>query len=209
MDWLTLAIGGLIGWGVEWILDYLFWRRSHRTSVDVDMMAQQMALNDARARVRALENKLAQYQGKEAELATLQAQVEDMQRLSRQLDTARAEITALHEELIEAQASPPDNLRKIEGIGPKTCDLLEEHGIKTFMQLAQTPVDRLREILQEGGARFRMADPATWPEQAQLAAQDDWDALETMQNELIGGRMRKLAALEANAAAEEMQDEPA
>jgi predicted flap endonuclease-1-like 5' DNA nuclease len=203
MEWLSLAVGGLIGWGVEWILDYLFWRRAHRTSVDVDMMAQQMALNDARARVRALENKLAQYQGQEAEVATLRAQVEDMQRLSRQLDAARAEITALNEQLIEAQASPPDNLRRIEGIGPKTCELLEAHGIKTFMQLAQTSVERLREILQEGGARFRMADPATWPEQAQLAAEDEWDALEVMQNELVGGRTRRLMA------AGEMQDEPA
>lgn len=209
MEWLSLAVGGLIGWGVEWVLDYLFWRRPYRTSVDVDMMAQQMALNDARARVRSLENKLAQYQGQDAELATLRAQVEDMQRLSRQLDVARAEITSLNEQLIEAQTSPPDNLRRIEGIGPKTCDLLEEHDIKTFMQLAQTPVDRLRAILEEGGGRFRMADPATWPEQAQLAAEGDWDALAAMQSELVGGRMRKLVAVEAEATVEEMQDEPA
>jgi predicted flap endonuclease-1-like 5' DNA nuclease len=209
MEWLSLAVGGLIGWGVEWVLDYLFWRRPYRTSVDVDMMAQQMALNDARARVRSLENKLTQYQGQDAELAALRTQVEDMQRLSRQLDVARAEITSLNEQLIEAQTSPPDNLRRIEGIGPKTCDLLEEHGIKTFMQLAETPVDRLRAILEEGGGRFRMADPATWPKQAQLAAEGDWDALAAMQSELVGGRKRKLVAVEAEATVEEMQDEPA
>jgi hypothetical protein len=37
-------------------------------------------------------------------------------------------------------------------------------------------------------ADIRLADPATWPEQAHLAAAGHWGALETLQNELKGGR---------------------
>jgi hypothetical protein len=42
-----------------------------------------------------------------------------------------------------------------------------------------------------------------------LAAEGDWDALAAMQSELVGGRKRKLVAVEAEATVEEMQDEPA
>jgi hypothetical protein len=33
-----------------------------------------------------------------------------------------------------------------------------------------------------------MHDPATWPKQAQLAADGQWEALETYQDELKGGK---------------------
>lgn len=81
----------------------------------------------------------------------------------------------------------PDDLRRIEGIGPKISALLQEAGIATFAQLAATDVGRLREILD--AAPFRApADPSTWPEQAALAAQGDWEALARLQDELKGGR---------------------
>jgi hypothetical protein len=47
-------------------------------------------------------------------------------------------------------------------------------------------VDRLRGILRESG--LRLADPGTWPEQAQLAAAGEWDAFQVLQQELKGGR---------------------
>jgi len=33
-----------------------------------------------------------------------------------------------------------------------------------------------------------MADPATWPEQANLAANSQWDDLQLLQSKLKGGR---------------------
>lgn len=82
----------------------------------------------------------------------------------------------------------PDDLTKIEGIGPKIAGLLTEGGIATFAQLAKADIERIREILVAAGSRYRMADPTTWPEQAQLAADGKWDELEKLQDILDGGR---------------------
>lgn len=88
---------------------------------------------------------------------------------------------------VEKPAPPvPDDLKRIEGIGPKISDVLQAAGITTFAQLAATDVSRLEQILMEAG--LRLADPSTWPEQASLAADGQWDALEALQNELKGGK---------------------
>jgi len=81
----------------------------------------------------------------------------------------------------------PDDLKRIEGIGPKISSLLQAAGIMTFAQLAATDVSRLKEIIAEAGLSA-LADPTTWPEQARLAAAGKWDELEALQDELKGGR---------------------
>ena len=86
-----------------------------------------------------------------------------------------------------AKQVAPDNLRRIEGIGPKISGLLQAAGITTFARLAETHASRLEEILHE--ASITIADPTTWPEQAQLAAAGEWDALNALQDELKGGRL--------------------
>jgi len=80
----------------------------------------------------------------------------------------------------------PDDLEIIEGIGPKIAGLLKAAGITTFAQLAEVDLKRLQEILL--AANLRLADPTTWAEQARLAAAGDWAGLETLQNQLKGGR---------------------
>ena len=80
----------------------------------------------------------------------------------------------------------PDILKKLEGIGPKVESLLNEIGISTFAELAETDVEKLRETL--AAAKLQMMDPSSWGEQAELAAKGDWDALEKLQDELKGGR---------------------
>ncbi len=79
----------------------------------------------------------------------------------------------------------PDDLRRVEGIGPKISGLLQAAGITTFAQLAATDTSQLRRILREAGIR---ANPSTWSEQAGLAASGRWDALAALQAELKGGR---------------------
>ncbi|MCU0354187.1 MAG: hypothetical protein MUD08_10690 [Cytophagales bacterium] len=80
-----------------------------------------------------------------------------------------------------------DDLKKIEGIGPKIEGLLHGKGIYTFAQLAASKENELRGILTEAGPRFKMHNPASWMEQASLAAVGDWDKLETLQDSLKGG----------------------
>ncbi len=79
-----------------------------------------------------------------------------------------------------------DNLTKIEGIGPKVASVLNEGGISTFEQLANANVEDLQKMLNNAG--LKMMDPGTWPEQARLAANGEWDALKKLQDELSGGR---------------------
>ncbi|MBC8263978.1 MAG: DUF4332 domain-containing protein [Anaerolineales bacterium] len=107
--------------------------------------------------------------------------------------TARPE-TAAPSHVVEtpegvARHAPPmpDDLKRIEGIGPKISSLLQAAGIMTFAQLAAADVSRLKQIIAEAGLTA-LADPTSWPEQARLAATGRWDVLETLQDELKGGR---------------------
>lgn len=81
-----------------------------------------------------------------------------------------------------------DDLTAVEGIGPKIAGLMRENGVNTWREMANTSVDRLKEILEIGGDRFRLADPGTWPKQAELAADGDWEKLQEYQDFLDGGK---------------------
>jgi hypothetical protein len=88
---------------------------------------------------------------------------------------------------VEPKPAVADDLTRVEGIGPKIAGLLQEAGISTFAQLAGTTVERLGQIMAQAGLAA-LADPSTWPEQARLAAEGQWDRLDTLQDELKGGR---------------------
>lgn len=81
-----------------------------------------------------------------------------------------------------------DDLKKVEGIGPKIEGLLNDGGIHTWEQLSNASTDRLKAILDAAGPRYQMHDPGSWPRQAGLAATGQWEALEKLQDELDGGR---------------------
>ena len=80
-----------------------------------------------------------------------------------------------------------DDLTKIEGIGPKIAEILNGHGIQTYTHLAEADPQIIRGYLDTAGSNFNMTNPATWPEQAQLAAAGDWDTLQVLQDALDGG----------------------
>ncbi len=88
----------------------------------------------------------------------------------------------------KAKADKPDDLKKIEGIGPKIAGLMNEAGIVTFKDMAGANIDKLKEILEAAGSRYRMHDPSTWPDQAALAADGKFDELKELQDKLDGGR---------------------
>ncbi len=83
--------------------------------------------------------------------------------------------------------SEPDDLKVIEGIGPKISAVLAEASIITYAQLASTDPEQLNKIVRED-AGIKIANPASWPEQADLAASGDWDGLEKLQKRLVAGR---------------------
>lgn len=83
-----------------------------------------------------------------------------------------------------------DDLKIIEGIGPKIEELLHAANITTFAQLATTDFNALREVLDNAGTRFKMHDPSSWGQQALLAANEQWEKLKELQDILIGGRSK-------------------
>ena len=81
----------------------------------------------------------------------------------------------------------PDDLKKIEGIGPKISQTLIDAGVSTFAQLAKLEPAKISEII--AGVRGNHVTD-TWPAQAQLAADGKWDELKKWQDELDGGKAK-------------------
>jgi small subunit ribosomal protein S1 len=87
-----------------------------------------------------------------------------------------------------ADETAGDDFKKVEGVGPKIEQILHEGGLKTYAQLSEASADAIREILAAAGNRYKMHDPTTWPDQAKMADQGEWDKLKKWQDELEGGK---------------------
>lgn len=88
---------------------------------------------------------------------------------------------------VETEVVEADDLKKIEGIGPKIAEIFNEAGINTYADLAAASEDKLKEILVDAGSRYASKNPSTWPQQAKLAADGNWDELKELQDHLKGG----------------------
>ncbi len=81
-----------------------------------------------------------------------------------------------------------DDLKKIEGVGPKIEQLLNADGINTYNHVINSGPDKIKEILLKAGPQYKVHDPSTWGEQAKLALEEKWDQLHEMQAQLKGGK---------------------
>jgi large subunit ribosomal protein L21 len=88
----------------------------------------------------------------------------------------------------EKAAKKADDLKIIEGVGPKAAEALVEAGITTFSKLAKTSADAVKAILEASESKLSHLDPSTWAQQAQLAADGKMDELKKLQDELNGGK---------------------
>ena len=86
-------------------------------------------------------------------------------------------------------ADKGDDLKKIEGIGPKISEILTNGGLETFSKLAGADIENIRAVLLEAGSRYKMYDPTSWPVQAKMAANGEWDKLGEWQDAHKGGKM--------------------
>lgn len=134
----------------------------------------------------------------ESELAALDFEVDDCQKSKKVAVATTPPPVAVSETVTIAVPTPepvavvvpviPDDLKIVEGIGPKIEKLLNNEGILTFAQLAATAPERIKEILVAAGTRFQMHDPTTWPEQSALARDGKLEELKAWQDELNKGR---------------------
>ncbi|GEM_PF-76209 len=84
-------------------------------------------------------------------------------------------------------SSKGDDLKKIEGAGPKAAEALVAAGIDTFDKVAASTPEKLSEVLTEASSRLSHIVTETWPKQAALAAEGKWDELKELQDKLDGG----------------------
>lgn len=85
----------------------------------------------------------------------------------------------------------PDDLTKVEGIGPKIAGILNESGIFTWADLGAAKIQDLRDILEAAGPRYKSKNPGSWAKQARMAAKGEWDKLKAWQDEHDHGIEKK------------------
>jgi predicted flap endonuclease-1-like 5' DNA nuclease len=134
----------------------------------------------------------------ESQLALLDADLDDCQKNKKVIVPATPAyvapvVAAVAAPIVETFVAPiipvvPNDLKIVEGIGPKIEELLNNEGILTFAQLADTAAERVKEILVAAGSRFQMHDPTTWPAQSKMAAEGRFDELKVWQDELNKGK---------------------
>jgi predicted flap endonuclease-1-like 5' DNA nuclease len=101
------------------------------------------------------------------------------------LDTAAAKAAGF-------KLKGPNDLTVVEGIGPKINELFNNVGVNTFAQLAKQTMPQMQKVLDDAGARYKLAKPGTWAQQATLAAENKWSELKALQDKLSGGVKAKV-----------------
>ncbi len=207
MNWLSFFIGMLVGWVIELLIDFFFWRKRRGAAADKDVRAE---LAGTEAKVGQLEAQLAGCRDSAERLKLCEREVQAcgsaVQNYKDKLAAAEAEVQRLQASLADVNLQMSErslsfaaltgidqhSLQRVEGIGPKIVEILNAHGITTFAELAEADVEYLRQILKEAGSRYRLAEPETWPTQARLAADGDWAGFYELQSQLKGGRHKPL-----------------
>jgi len=87
----------------------------------------------------------------------------------------------------EKKKASRDDLTKVEGIGPKAAEALSNAGLDTYAKLAESTPDAIKEILTEASSHLAHLDPGSWPKQAGMAAEGNWDELSDWQEKAKGG----------------------
>ena len=123
------------------------------------------------------------------EITEVEEVVEEITEVEEEITEVEEEVTEVEEVMEEVVAAPaadakPDDLKKIEGIGPKISQLLTEGGIATFDALSKSDPEKIREILLAAGSRYKMHDPKNWAKQAKMAAKGEWTKLQEYKENL-------------------------
>lgn len=82
-----------------------------------------------------------------------------------------------------------DDLKVVEGIGPKIEGMFRESGIKTWKALSEASVADCQKVLDKGGKQYKVHDPASWPMQAKMCYENKWRELAKWQEEHKHGKL--------------------
>jgi predicted flap endonuclease-1-like 5' DNA nuclease len=137
---------------------------------------------ELRAKLEACRNEKERLQSENSSLVSELASMGDKTGFAEPAFDAALAKEAIGKKVVE------NDLKVIEGIGPKIEELFHNAGIKTWKDLSETPVEQCQKILDDAGERYRIHNPATWPAQAETAHKGLWKVLKWWQDDMIGGR---------------------
>jgi large subunit ribosomal protein L21 len=100
---------------------------------------------------------------------------------------AKAEPKAPAAKAAPKKTEKADDLKKIEGVGPKAAEAMVAAGMDTFAKVAKAKPEAIATILSNASPNLAHLVTDTWPKQAQLAADGKWDELKELQDNLNGG----------------------
>jgi len=82
-----------------------------------------------------------------------------------------------------------NDLKVVEGIGPKISEMFINDGISTWKALSETSVADCQKVLNKGGDRYKVHNPASWPLQAKMCYEGKWAELSKWQDEHDHGKL--------------------
>ena len=135
--------------------------------------------------IASLKNKLSSMEG---ELSTCQKAL-DNARAAQRGDGQVHTFDFKKAKSVFGKTIKQDDLKVIEGIGPKIEGLFHNYDIKTWDALAHITVAKCQEVLDSGGDRYRVHDPSSWPMQAMMCYENKWKDLYRWQEEHKHGKL--------------------
>lgn len=172
--WFQLLLAFLVGLLTGWVL----WRWGWKKRV----LTQEHEVTRLRQAAASRNQLVQQCEDCAKELAALRAEHEAL----RGERAAAGGATAAGFAAV-GEAEAPDDLKRIEGIGPKMEQALNAAGIRTFARLAVTNQATLRGAIEQAGMSFAPS-LVTWAEQAGLLARGEEDAFRALTERLVAGR---------------------
>jgi predicted flap endonuclease-1-like 5' DNA nuclease len=185
---LIPALVGLISGILGYLLGSSFSSKGGDNSASLSLQSD---LDACRANSKSL---TARISGLEADLAAVKASASaNMQSFASSVATNTAGLSAIAYNADAAFAAfgkkfKQDDLKIVEGIGPKIEELYHNAGIKTWKQLSETPVEKSQEILDAAGERYKIHNPSTWAKQSEMCYLGKFQELKDWQSSLDGGK---------------------
>ncbi len=167
---IVLLIAAILGFLIGYFL-----RKSMKCKKCVELEEENASL---RLTIKKLEGEITVLREKVLKLdeegATLRLKIEKLESEAR----SAADRGPLKKEVVAAIMTAKNDLKVVLGIGPKISGILNKRGIIKWKELSETSPATIGEyLLQDGGERYRMHDPSTWPHQAKLAYEGRWEEL--------------------------------
>ncbi len=181
---LCILIPALVGL-ISGILGYLLGKMTSKGGDNSASLSLQSDLDACRANSKSLTARIASL---ESDLAAAKTNIGNSQSFAASASVASLPFDADLAFSILGKKVKQDDLKIVEGIGPKIEELYHNAGITTWKSLSETTAEKSQTILDAAGERYAIHNPSTWAKQAELAYHGKWQELKEWQDALDGGK---------------------